>query len=246
LSPAYNNVTFFQVQKATNFGDVSDVYTGYDFNMNARLPHGAVVSGGVSLGHEVTDICSVIGQASVGYAAVAGVTASTAGALASTVGYPSTLYCHVQPPFQGDWKAFASYPLPWWGLNVSGTFQNRPGPAILANYTVVCTTTVCDPTVQATLGRPLNVGTATTQLVAPGTLYGPRVTQIDARIGKLFRFDRYRLQATLDMFNLLNSNSALSLNTIYTPSTATTANPWQTPTSILQGRLFKVGAQFSF
>src|SRR5262249_41096319 len=72
---------FYVVQPASNFGDVSDVYTGFDFNANARLPRGGFVSGGTSVGHEVTDICQVAGQASVTYAPVAGVLASSAGTL---------------------------------------------------------------------------------------------------------------------------------------------------------------------
>ena len=48
---------FYVIQPASNFGDVSDVYTGYDVNANARLPRGGFVSGGASIGHEVTDIC---------------------------------------------------------------------------------------------------------------------------------------------------------------------------------------------
>ncbi len=83
------------------------------------VPRGGVVSGGFSLGHEVTDICAVAGQASVTYAGVAGVLASSAGTLAALVGTPSTLYCHVEPPFQADVKGFVSYPLPWFGLNAS-------------------------------------------------------------------------------------------------------------------------------
>ena len=247
LNPGYVSTTFFDVQKASNFGDVSEVFTGYDFGVTARLPRGGFVSGGAGVGHTVTDICSVIGQASVGYAGVAGVLASSAGALASTTGYPSTLFCRVRPPYQGDIKASASYPLPWWGLNASATFQNRTGPQIQANYTVACVTlATCDPTVAGSLGRPLLAGVATLPLIQPGTLYGTRVTQVDARVGKMFKFDRYRLQATLDIFNLLNSSDALTLNNTYTVPTATTANPWQVPTSILQGRLFKVGAQFTF
>ena len=74
----------------------SDVYTGYDVNLNARLPRGGIASGGVSIGHEVTDICDVIGQASVTYAAVAGVLASSSGTIAlDDRRTPSTLYCHV-------------------------------------------------------------------------------------------------------------------------------------------------------
>src|SRR5262249_57742037 len=111
------------------------VYTGYDINANARLPRGGFVSGGASIGHEVTDICQVAGQATVTYATVAGVLASTAGTLqnfatTASVQAPSTLYCRVEPPYQADVKGLASYPLPWWGLVASATLQNRPGPPL--------------------------------------------------------------------------------------------------------------------
>ncbi|MBI3494284.1 MAG: TonB-dependent receptor [Acidobacteria bacterium] len=39
----FTTVPFYVVQAASNFGDVSDVYTGYDFNANARLPRGGFV-----------------------------------------------------------------------------------------------------------------------------------------------------------------------------------------------------------
>jgi hypothetical protein len=236
LNPAFfSTVPFFQVQKATNFGDATDVYTGYDLNANARLPRGGVVSGGFSMGHEVTDICAVAGQASVTYAGVAGVLASSAGTIApafASVATPSTLFCHVQPPYQADVKGFASYPLPWWGLNASATLQNRPGPQISASYTVTAAQV-------QNLGRPLGTSTATTALIAPGTMYGSRVTQLDARIGKNFRLQRYRVLASIDVFNLLNSSAVLSQNNTYGSS-------WLSPTQILQGRLVKFGMQFEF
>ncbi len=170
-SPAFTP-TFLNVTRAKNFGDPTDVYTGYDVNMNLRLPRGGNASGGVSIGHEVTDICDVIGQASVTYAAVAGVLASSAGTIASTTGYPSTLYCHVAPPYQPDIKGLVSYPLPWWGIRASATFQNRPGPQILANYTINATNVAT----QTTLGRAVTGGSQTTQLIAPATLYNDRFT----------------------------------------------------------------------
>jgi len=236
LNPAFfTTVPFFQVQKASNFGDVSDVYTGYDANVNARLARGGVVSGGFSLGREVTDICNVAGQASVTYAGVAGVLASSAGTLApafASVATPSTLFCRVEPPFQADVKGFASYPLPWFGVNASATLQNRPGPQITASYTVTAAQV-------QNLGRPLGTSTATTALIAPGTMYGDRVTQVDVRLGKSFRLQRYRVQASIDIFNLLNSSAILSQNNTYGPA-------WQAPTQILQGRLVKFGAQLDF
>jgi hypothetical protein len=236
LNPSFfASVPFFQVQKASNFGDVSDVYTGYDLNANVRLPRGGAVAGGFSMGHEVTDICAVAGQASVTYAGVAGVLASSAGTLApafAAVATPSTLFCHVQPPFQAGVGGFAFYPLPWFGLNASATLQNRPGPQITAAYTVT--------TAQVqNLGRPLGLGTATTALIAPGTIYGDRVTQVDFRLGKSFRLQRYRLQASMDVFNLLNSSAILSQNNTYGAA-------WLAPTQILQGRLIKFGAQLEF
>jgi carboxypeptidase family protein/TonB-dependent receptor-like protein len=231
---------FYVVQRASNFGDVSDIYTGYDLNANARLPRGGFVSGGTSVGHEVTDICSVAGQALAGYAPVAGVLASTAGtllpfgstAVAGAATTPSTLYCHVEPPFQADVKGAVSYPLPWLGLTASATLQNRPGPQILARYTV-------NSSQVQNLGRALGLSTATTQLIAPGTMYGDRVTQLDVRFGKLFQVQRTRVHATVDIFNLMNSSAILSLNTTFGPS-------WLFPTQILQGRLVKIGAQVDF
>lgn len=239
LNPAYSRtVPFFEVQKASNFGDVSDVYTGYDINLNARLPRGGMASGGVSIGREVTDICEVAGQASITYASVAGVAASSSGTLAPTygsttaAGTPSTLYCRVEPPYQPDVKGLVSYPLPWWGLTASATLQNRPGPQILATYTAT------NATVQ-NLDRNLNTGSATTGLIAPGTLYGDRFTQLDVRFGKNFRFGGRRVQAMVDVYNLMNGSAVLTQNNTVGPN-------WRTPTSILQGRLVKFGAQLDF
>ncbi len=231
----FTTVPFYVVQAASNFGDVTDVYTGYDFNANARLARGGFISGGVSVGHEVTDNCEVAGKASVTYAPVAGVLSSSAGTLANAAGLgtPSTLYCHVEPPYQADVKGFASYPLPWLGLTTSATLQNRPGPQILARYTVTSAQVTGLP------NRGLGLGTATTQLIAPGTMYGDRVTQVDVRVGKMFRVQRSRIQASLDLFNVLNSSAILALNTTFGTS-------WQWPTQILQGRLAKVGVQIDF
>jgi len=228
--------------RASNFGTVKDAYTGYDVNATARLARGGLASGGVSIGHEVSDICAVIGQANVGYAPLSGVIASSAGTLSvgGQPGVPSTLNCHVQPPFQPDAKALITYPLPWWGLTASATIQSRPGPQILASF-VVSTNT--GSTVQPVgLNRALSLGTATTQLVAPGTMYGDRVNQVDVRFGKIFKISRARIRSSIDVYNLLNTSAILAVNTRY----STTNNAWLTPTQILQGRLLKLGAQVDF
>jgi hypothetical protein len=218
------------VTKASNFGDVSDVYTGFDVSVTARLNRGGVISGGLSAGHEVTDVCGVIGQANLGSNAVS--SAGNVGGLGTGVAsFPSSQYCRVEPPYQADVKALISYPLPFWGLSASATLQNRQGPQILASHVV--------SSAETTLGRPLSLGTAIVNLLAPGTEFGDRVNQIDVRFAKGLSAGRARIRATMDVFNLFNSNAILTWNTRYGPS-------WLTPTQILQGRLVKFGAQLDF
>jgi len=244
LNPAYALVVpFSNVQKASTFGDASDVYTGFDLGITARLPRGGTAQGGFGIGHEVLDVCDVIGSANVSYAAVAGVLASSAGTVqpfgsvagAGAAAYPSKLHCRVEPPFQPNIKGLFSYPLPWWGLRASMTLQNLTGPQILANYAINGTNVAT----ATTLGRAVTGGAATAPLITPGSLFGDRITQIDARFGKGFKAGSSRINAYVDLFNLANSSAVLTQNNTYGPS-------WRTPTLILQGRLVKLGVQVDF
>ena len=137
----------------------------------------------------------------------------------------------MRPPYQPDWKGLVSYPLPWWGLNASATWQNRPGPQQLASHVVTSSET--------TLNRPLTLNTATVNLITPGTMYGDRMNQMDVRVAKSVPIGKGRLQATMSLFNVFNSNATLTWSTRYGPT-------WLVPTSILQGRLVKFGAQLNF
>ncbi len=214
------------VTEAKHFGQMSDRFRGVDLNATARLARGGQLSGGISFGNEVTDVCDVIGLASPGSST------SSAGDLPAGQGYPSTRWCHTSPPFfQPTLKANGAYPLPWYGISVSATFQTRPGPAISALWAA--------PNSATTLGRPFNVGTtANVQLIEPGTSYGERVNQVDVRFGKNFRADRARFRASVDLYNALNSSAILTQNTTY----STTNSAWLRPTSIMPGRLVKFGA----
>jgi outer membrane receptor protein involved in Fe transport len=77
-------------------------------------------------------------------------------------------------------------------------------------------------------------------LLAQGQLYGPRITQLDARLSKDFRFTgRRHINALLDFYNLLNVGPLLAVNSTYGPL-------WQTPTALLPGRFIKFGVQMDF
>jgi hypothetical protein len=218
------------ITKAENFGKMTDRFRGVDLNANARMARGGQLSAGISFGHEVTDVCNVINQASPGSST------SSAGDLPAGQGYPSTRWCHTSPPFfQPTIKANGAYPLPWFGLSASATIQSRPGPSILAAWSA--------PNAATTLGRPFNVGTTqTVNLIEPGTLFGDRVNQVDVRFGKNFKADRARIRASVDIYNALNSSAVLTINTTY----ATTNSSWLRPTSIMPGRLIKFGATVDF
>ena len=241
IKPAYFGLTPDNfVTKASKYGDVQDVYSGIDLSLTGRFARGGVASGGISAGRQRTDFCDVSAKAQIGSN-----TDTTAGKvfLDNVVGnninltgpnaaaYPSSLYCSVTPPYQPDLKALVSYPLPF-GLNVSATWQNRAGPLKLATFIA--------SGAQTTLGRPLSLGTASIPLIAPGTEYDERLNQVDVRFAKALKFgSRGRVQATFSVFNLLNANSALTWNTTYGAN-------WLIPSSLLQGRLVKFGAQFDF
>jgi hypothetical protein len=60
--------------------------------------------------------------------------------------------------------------------------------------------------------------------------------------GKNFKVERTRVRASIDIYNALNSNAILTINTAY----STTNSTWLRPTSIMPGRLIKFGATVDF
>jgi Carboxypeptidase regulatory-like domain len=198
------------ISLASTFGEQSRIYDGVDLVVNARLPGGVIVQGGSNTGRLKTNSCFVVNT-------------------------PQELrFCDVRPPFQTQGKILAIYPLPWWDLQTSATYQTLPGPQITASWPA--------PAAAVTgLGRPLSGGarSVTVPLVSPGTMYGERMHQIDFRIARNIRVGGIRIQPQLDIYNLLNANSVLVVNNTYGAS-------WQTPTAIMAGRIFKIGIQLNF
>jgi hypothetical protein len=88
-------------------------------------------------------------------------------------------------------------------------------------------------------------------LDAPGTLLTPRVNQLDLSFSKRITIGRLKFDPKLDIFNALNSDDYFAVRgQTYTPVTnpalATAFNgsggTYLQPSSILQGRLFRIGA----
>ena len=112
--------------------------------------------------------------------------------------------------------------------------QSKPGTMLAANYAAP------NSVVAPSLGRSLsgNAANVTVNLVAPGSMYGDRVNQLDIRVGKILKYGRSRTLIALDVYNALNSSAVLTYNNTYVPN-----GPWLQPLSILTPRFFKLTAE---
>lgn len=222
------------VQPAKNFGKQYDRYDGVDIALNARFGRGGTLTGGLNTGRTVVDTCAIVqGYPQIGLAIGGGAASLTA-----------REFCHVVLPWsaQTQVKLAGNYPLPWWGLQASATYQNLPGISILANY--VATNAEIAPT----LGRNLSscptatgpcTATATIALIPPNTEFEDRFGQLDVRLTKVLRLGRARLQGMLDVYNLFNASSVLAESFAY-------GSNFLRPSGVLSARLVKFGAQLDF
>lgn len=210
VAPARFGLVNNIIRLASDYGQAKEVHDALDISLMARLPSGIVVSGGTSTGRTATQNCFTIDSPQ------------------------ALLNCNVSPPFQTQFKGYAVLPLPW-ALQTSAGVRSEPGPIVTAAYTV------SRATATAELGRDTasRGSIADIPLVAPGTLYGERLLQVDYRIARNFNAGRTKVQARLDLFNVFNANPILGQNNTFGAS-------WQRPTSILQGRLMKIGLQLDF
>ena len=62
------------------------------------------------------------------------------------------------------------------------------------------------------LAAPAAAQTVTLDLIPPGTLYGQRAYQFDARLTKIISLGNKKIQGNFDLYNLLNANPVLLLN----------------------------------
>ena len=241
--PADNFVTL-----ASNYGKQTERWQGVDVNLSMRPQSGVRLQGGVSTGSTLIDICAVaekVPEMLLG-TTVAASNATSPQVLAVSTGNMASIaasianqwipgqYCRQQSPFLTNVKLAGSYTVPRFDVLVSGTFRSVPGPEIYANY--VATNAVIAPS----LGRSLSGGVANlpVTIVEPGKIYGERLNQVDMRVGKILRFGRTKTSLNLDIYNLFNVNTVLTVNNAFAT--------WQRPTSILLARFAKIGVQFDF
>ncbi|MBI3491970.1 MAG: TonB-dependent receptor [Acidobacteria bacterium] len=186
----------------------TQVYDGIEFSANARLPHGGFIFGGVTTERLATDDCTDLSLSNPN----------------------NRRFCNQVPPFRALYKAAAGYTLPY-AVNVSGTFQARPGISIGSFYVFN----------SATGGTPLTGGitSLTVAVVDPTARYYDYVKTLDARVSRTFRFGRTRLLPFVEIFNLPN------FSTIFTRN-ENISSLYFTPGTIVQGRRLQLGGQIDW
>ncbi len=211
--------------------------------MNARLPNGGTVFGGFVTERNLRAICDEPDDPNM------------------------LLYCddwQNDIPYRPTLKLAGSYPVGW-GITVSASLQSlagRPlglttttgnkisgpgygdtGSPVGTNFLITRATrypTNCPaPCPAGALVAPtLTSASVTVPLVAPGTEFLPRLNQLDLSFSKSFTVGGFRLQGQMDLFNTLNANYEQSYR-----STQFGTTSYLQPSSVLQGRMIRLGMQ---
>ena len=185
----------------------SRVYNGVEFSVNARLSHGGFIFGGITTERTATNDCADLSNSN-----------------------PNNFrFCEKTPPFQPLYKASAGYTVPW-DIQLSGTFQARPGISIGSTYTFN----------SAQAGFAITGGgTLSVTVVDPTSQYYDYVKTLDARVAKAIRLNKRRLQVFMEVFNLPNTSTILTVNETVGPL-------YFNPQAITQGRRLQFGGQFDW
>jgi Carboxypeptidase regulatory-like domain len=224
-----NNV----VTLARNFGHASEHYNGVDVNLIVRFLRGINLSAGWNVGNAISTLTTFPGATTSKSRACFVVNSPQDLKFTTVPGSTVLTGCETGNPYQHRFRMNGSVALPY-GLHAAAVYQSLPGPNYDANYTFG------NAQIQG-LGRNLSGGVSaiTVNLVPPLSQFLPRISQLDVRLSKIFPVGHGRFQFNFDVYNLLNSSAILWVNSTYGAN-------WLSPTSTLDARLIKFGAQYDF
>jgi hypothetical protein len=247
--PASNTLSF-----SSNYGGETNIYEGFDLSVNARPKAGMFIQGGITAGKRIFDQCAMVNYGVFQLMTGAIANTSTTGVSENYSALGSSPACHQDLPYRPDFKLLGSYTLPL-DVILSGTFQfvrgvqngggtlgfNSAGapPSIQAAWST--------PAAATTLGRAYSSNSASeiVNLIPVGYNYGnENLKQLDLRVSKRVKLQKYRVRVDFDAYNVFNSNWPFTVSSTF--STSATTATWLRPTNVLQSRFYKVGLNFEF
>jgi hypothetical protein len=191
------------------------------------------MQGGFSTGGGVRDNCEVTAK------------------LPELLGSQQVSSCKVDEVWLWNWRGLANYVVPRVDVQVSAILRSQantsPGGQIASNgASLSANYVVSNAQVIAALGRPLagSGANTTVNLALPGEVFGDRINSIDMRFAKILRFGRTRTTVGIDLYNLLNANTATAFQQAFDP--LTNGATWLRPTQILNPRFVRFNATVDF
>jgi len=124
-------------------------------------------------------------------------------------------------------KFYGAQPLPW-GTQVSGSFESFNGAPLARNFTVT----------RAQVPNLTQV-TQVVSLVPRGEFTLPRVSLLDLRFAKAFKWSYRKVELQADVYNLFNANAVINEVQTVGPSLGQ-------PVGIVRGRLARFGVNVAF
>ena len=189
------------------------VYNGFELSLNARVAQKLTIIGGTTFGRTIANTCDVQDDPNL------------------------LLYCDQSQydiPMATQYKLSVAYLLPW-GIQSSAVFQSYPGDTRVAidrslkvNYVVT-----------RAMVPNLTQSQVVVSLVEPGTKQLPRWSQLDLRLGKIFRVKGASLAANVEAFNALNSSAVFGQNQNFGPAL-------DRPLDIIMGRVLRLSTTLKF
>jgi len=234
--PEKSGVVDNLVTDSTAYGNWYQYFNGLDVTVRVRSVKGFTIAAGTSTGQTIADSCGVRATLPEFATTTTGTSAFGPG-LGGFAVTPVSPYCHAAFGILTQLRGFSSYDVPKLDMQLSATFQSKPGPIQAANYAVP------NAAVVPSLGRNLsgNAANVTVNLVAPGTMYGDRINELDVRVAKTLRYRRLRTLLAIDVYNTLNSSAVLSYNPAFVPG-----GTWLQPLTIMTPRLIKITGEVDF
>jgi hypothetical protein len=229
-----------------DFGDETHYWHGMDVSLNARVRNSLFLQAGTSTGRGVNDTCDVlIGRFGRPMAPSAGPVIASG----TVDGQPS---CDFAEPWLTQVRGLTSYTVPKVDVLVSAIFRSQPnaqpaantvatnGGSRTANYQMTPAQFLAATAVAL---RP-GLAQQSVELLAPGAIYGDRITVTDLRVAKVVKFGAKRMNVGMDLYNLFNSTAPTAYETVF--DVATAGARWLEPTAVLTARAARFNVQFDF
>ncbi len=240
ISRAADNISYLDKDRRSEF-------SAYSAEFRARIGRGATLFGGVQYERSL-----------------ANGTSSTANCTVGLLQNPNLLrFCDEKNledgsrvPVVPNFRLNGSYPLPWYGLIFSATFQSNDGGSLAQSINITRSARYPDGSgsflvgnqpapacpapcpAGALINSTLGQATLTMPLRAGSVARNERLNQVDIKIGKTFRVGRMTIAPNFEAFNLNNTDKVI---TWQSTSYAIAAGTYMRPNSITQGRILGIG-----